>query len=232
MKRVSPRHRFEAVLAAVKASAPPPTGDLELALHGLITRNGAPDPFVEYAYDLYLDVQHRAVLDAFILASADRDTVSRVLGIPVLVLLAYEYLFFDMSTFRNRLEKITYASNYDGDSYAAELLKTGIMVGSDYLIWTYGGKETVDTRAVVRHTMIDAFFRGMSHKGNSLTSAVAKEAQKWWATAIKNAEILEKMDPQASKQAHEELKKLFALEGIDETTPADKAPVPLDQILN
>jgi len=230
MKRVSPRHRFDSVLAAVKTSSPPPPGDLELALHGLIKRNGPPDPWVEYAYDLYLDVQHRSVLDAFILAGAELDVVGKVLGIPTLVLLAYEYLFFDMATFRNRLEKITYASNYDGDAYAAELLKTGIMVGADYLIWTYGGKDTVDTRAVVRHTMIDAFYRGMSHKGNSLTSAVSKESQKWWATAIKNAEILEKMDPQATKQAYEELR--IALEGVDETVPVEKSPVPVDDIMH
>jgi hypothetical protein len=232
MKRPSPRHRFEAVLATVKTSSPPPTGELEQALHAYITRSGTPSATVEYAYDLYLDIQHRPVIDAFILADADRPTVSRVLGIPVSVLMAYEYLFFDMETFRNRLEKISYASNYEGDAYASELLKTGVMVGADYLIWTYGGREAVDTRVVVRHTMIDAFFRGMSHKGNNLTSGVAKEAQKWWATAIRNAEILEKMDPQASKQAHEELKKLFALEGVDETTPVDKAPVPLEDILH
>jgi len=230
MKRVSPRHRFESVLAAVKTSTPPPPGDLEAALHGLIKRNGPPDPWAEYAYDLYLDVQHRSVLDAFILAGAELDVVSKVLGIPVLVLMAYEYLFFDMATFRNRLEKITYASNYDGDAYAAELLKTGIMVGADYLIWTYGGKDTVDTRAVVRHTMIDAFYRGMSHKGNSLTSAVSKESQKWWATAIRNAEILEKMDPQATKQAYEELR--IALEGVDETVSVEKSPVPVDDIMH
>lgn len=203
---------------------------MEAALHSLIKRSGPPDPWVEYAYDLYLDVQHRSVLDAFILSSAPMDVVSKVLGIPVLVLMAYEYLFFDMATFRNRLEKITYASNYDGDAYAAELLKTGIMVGSDYLIWTYGGKDTVDTRAVVRHTMIDAFYRGMSHKGNSLTSAVSKESQKWWATAIKNAEILEKMDPQATKQAYEELR--IALNGVDETLPVEKSPVPVEDILH
>jgi hypothetical protein len=230
MKRVSPRHRFESVLAAVKTSSPPPPGELETALYGLIKRSGSPDPWAEYAYDLYLDVQHRSVLDAFILSGADLDVVGKVLSIPTLVLLAYEHLFFDMKTFRNRLEKITYASNYDGDAYAAELLKTGIMVGADYLIWTYGGKETVDTRAVVRHTMIDAFYRGMSHKGNSLTSAVSKESQKWWATAIKNAEILEKMDPQATKQAYEELR--IALEGVDETTPVDKSPVPVEDILH
>jgi len=230
MKRVSPRHRFEAVLATVKVPASSPEGELEQALYAIITRSGPVNQTVEYAYDLYLNIQHRAIIDAFILADADRPAVSKVLTIPVSVLMAYEYLFFDMATFRNRLEKISYASNYEGDAFAAELLKTGVMVGADYLLWTYGGREAVDTRVVVRHTMIDAFFRGMSHKGNSLTSGVAKEAQKWWATAIRNAEILEKMDPQASKQAYEELR--IALEGVDETTPVEKSPVPLDDILH
>lgn len=230
MKSVSPRHRFEAVLAAVKTASPPPEGEVEKALHAYITRTGTPSSTVEYAYDLFLNKQHRAVLDAFILADADRTVVSKVLSIPPSVLMAYQYLFFDVETFRNRLEKISYASTYDGDAYAAELLRTGVMVGPEYLVWTYGGREAIDTRQVVRHTMIDAYFRGMSHKGNNLTSGIAKEAQKWWATAIRNAEILEKMDPQASKQAYEELR--IALEGVDETTPADKAPVPLEDILH
>jgi hypothetical protein len=229
MRRAEPRHRFDEVLAAVRAKAPPPPGELELLLHGLISGTGVSDTSVSYAYDLYLDLQHRAVLDAFILSDAQRSVVARVLNIPESVLLTYEYFFFDVATFRNRLEKISYASNYAGDAYAAELLKTGVMVGPDYLVWTYGGRENVDTRTIVRHTMIDAFFRGMSHKGNTLTSGVTKEAQKWWATAIKNAEILEKMDPQASKQAYEELR--IALEGVDETLSVDQAPVTLDNIL-
>lgn len=229
MYRASPRHRFEAVLAASRAGLPP-TGELELALYGLMTKTGTPDQWASYAYDLYLDAHHRAVLDAFILSGAEPGTVSKVLDIPPLALLAYQYLFFDVSAFRNRLEKISYASNQTGDAFAGELLKTGVMVGPDYLLWTYGGANAVATRDVVRHTMIDSFFRGMSHKGNSLTSGVAKESQKWWATAIRNAEILEKMDPQASKQAYEELR--IALEGSDETTSVEKSPVPLEDILH
>lgn len=230
MKPVSPRHRFEAVLKAVKTASPAPEGELEQALFTQVSGKGVTNATVEYAYDLYLNTQHRSVIDAFILSDAERPTVATVLAIPLSTLMAYEYLFFDPSSFRNRLEKISYASNYDGDAYAAELLKTGVMVGPQYLLWTYGGREQIDTRDVVRHTMIDSFFRGMSHKGNSLTSGVARESQKWWATAIRNAEILEKMDPQASKQAYEELR--IALEGVDETTPVDKAPVALDAILH
>ncbi len=230
MPRTSPRHRFEAVLETVKASLPVPEGELEAALYGRMKGQFGLNHTVEYAYELYLDTQHRAALDAFLLANADRQTMAQVLSIPISVLMAYEYLFFDPTAFRNRLEKISYASSYSGDIYATELLKTGIMVGAEYLIWTYGGETALATRDVVRHTMIDAFYRGMAHKGNSLTSGVAKEAQRWWATAIRNAEILEKMDPQASKQAYEELR--IALEPTDKTTPAEKSPVPLDEIMH
>lgn len=229
MKHNSPRRRYEEVIDAVDKKVPPP-GGTELALYELVLNSNVTDDSVKYAYELFLNEEHRAVLDAFLLADTASDVVSRVLTIPAEVLRAYSYLFFDASLFRNRLEKISYASDYEGTAYAKELLRTGVMVGSDYLVWTYGGKEEVDARRVVRHTMVDSFFRGMSHKGNSLTSNVTREAQKWWATAIKNAEILERIDPRATKQAYEELR--IALEGVDETTATEKSPVPVEEILH
>jgi len=225
----SPRHRFNAVLVEIRA-ATPPAGGFELELYTAMTNKAAPRTDTTYAYDLFADDDHRPVLDAFLLSGATLDVITAVLFIPIPVLQIYEYLFFDRTSFRNRLEKISYASTYVGSAFAKELLKTGIMVGVDYLIWTYGGKEDVDTRLVVRHTMVDAYYRGMAHKGNSLTSGVSKESQKWWGTAIKNAEILEKMDPRTTKQAIEELR--IALETTDETTPVEQSPVSLEDILH
>jgi len=227
MRPVSPRHRFNAVLAAAQARTPP-SGEWEQTVYAVMIQGVPTNPTVVYAYDLYIDTLHRAILEAFIIANAPRTTIMQVLGIPFEVLEIYEYLFFDVTVFRNRLEKISYAANFTGDPFAAELLRTGVMIGPDYLVWTYGGREPVDTRTIVRYTMTDAFFRGMAHKVNGLTSGVTKEAQKWWATAIKNAEILEKMDPQATKQAYEELR--IALEGVDETTSVEQSPVPLTEI--
>jgi hypothetical protein len=70
----------------------------------------------------------------------------------------------------------------------------------------------------------------MAHKGNALTSNMAKEAQKWWATAIRNAEILERIDPHTERAAAEELR--IALEGRDETLKAEQSPVPVQNILH
>lgn len=225
----SPRHRWEAVRDAFNA-ATPPADDRAAELHAALRHSPTADENVAYALDLFRTESHRSVVDAFLLAGTTPDIISNVLSIPVSVLKEYEYFFFDLSAFRNRLEKISYASEYDGDKLARELVKTGVMVGPNYLIWTYGGTEDVDTRQVVRHTMVDAYFRGMAHKGNSLTSGVTRESQKWWGTAIRNAEILEKMDPRTSKQAHEELR--IALDGVDETTSVENSPVPLEDILH
>lgn len=229
MKRTSPQHRFESVRAAVKKETPP-ENPVEKSLYCVLKGLPDADPDVVYANELFVNEEHRAILDAFFLSGAPLETTSRVLNIPPRVLAAYQFLFFDVDTFRNRLEKISYAAECEASAYAKELLRTGVMVGAEYLIWTYGGRGDIDTRQVVRHTMIDSFFRGMAHKGNSLTSGVTKESQKWWATAIRNAEILERIDPRASKQAYEELR--IALEGADQTLPADKAPVPLEDILH
>lgn len=229
MKRVSPQHRLESVRVAVK-QATPPENPVERSLYCVLMGEAGADPDVVYAYELFNNEEHRAILNAFFLSGAPPDVTSRVLGIPVRVLAAYQFLFFDVDTFRNRLEKISYAAECDASAYAKELLRTGVMVGAEYLIWTYGGRGEVDTRQVVRHTMVDSFFRGMAHKGNSLTSGVTKESQKWWATAIRNAEILERIDPRATKQAYEELR--IALDGADDTVSVEKAPVPLEDILH
>jgi hypothetical protein len=185
-----------------------------------------------YAYELYQNLEHRMVLDAFLLASCPYSLISETLGIGENVLEAYAQLFMDMSVFRNKLEIISYAKDYPGGPYAKEMIRTAVTVGYDYLLWVYGNtdEDTVDSRFIVRKTMIDAFFRGRAHKGNSLTSPMAKEAKAWAAMAVSNAALIEKIDPRTTKAAVNELR--IAIEGKDSTLPPDKAPVPAEEILH
>jgi len=229
MSSPSPRHKFEEVSRAA-ANGYPPSDALENDLYCILRSKTQLTTAAGYAYDIFKHEEHRGVVDAFSLAAVPLSVVSRVLAIPVEVLTAYQYLFFDVTTFRNRLEKISFASSYEGSSYSKELLRTGVMVGGDYLMWMYGGQDEIDTRQVIRHTMTDSYYRGMAHKGNSITSQVTKEAQKWWGTAIKNAEVLERIDPRATRQAYEELR--IALDGVDETTSVEKSPVAIEDILH
>jgi hypothetical protein len=186
---------------------------------------------VAYAADLYENADHRPVVDAFFLARTAMDEISRVLSIPPAVLEVYRYLFMDMSVFRNKLEVISYARDYEGSPYGKELVHTAVSVGPTYLRWAYGdGGGELDTRFVIRKTMIDAYFRGLAHKGNALSSNTAKEALKWWSTAIRNAESLEKIDPHTTKEAVDELR--MALEAKDDTLKPEQAPVPISDILH
>lgn len=183
------------------------------------------------AYDIFQEPEHRAVLEAFLLAEANPALIERVLGITAGVTEAYRLLFFDQTVFRNKLEVLGYVADYDGSTHAREVLRAAVTVGLDYLLWAYGKAEVqIDSRMVIRHTMAEAYYRGLAHRGNSLTSGVTKEAHRWWATAVKNAELLERIDPRAEKQAFEEIR--IQLEKVDDTYKADESPVDVTEILH
>lgn len=226
---ISPTHRYMTVRDLVANQSPPPADMVMASLYMLLT--GAPStPDVSYAWDLFQESDHRAQLDAFLLAKAPLDLVSRVLGIPLPVMEAYSYLFLDMGALRNRLEVLSYAAAYDGPASAKELIKTALTIGLEYLLWTHGVSPELEPRTVVRRTMVDAFYRGMAHKGNSLATNITKEAHRWWSLAIRNAEILEKLDPRATRDAYESLR--IALESRDDTVPAALAPVPVSDMMH
>jgi hypothetical protein len=227
-----PQHRLLAVQDAVTNSILPPPSDLLMqGLYKLLLGKASVSPESEGAYELFLTPRHRTAMDAFFLAKAPIDLIAKVLEMQPSVAAAYGYLFMDTSVFQNRLELISYAMNYDSDEYGKELVRAAVTAGPEYLMWSYGGSVgEVDSHFIVRKTMVDSFFRSMAHKGNALTSGVAKEAQKWMQTAIRNAEILEKLEPRTTQSAFDELR--IALDSRDETVHVDKPPVPLSEILH
>lgn len=188
-------------------------------------------PDVRYAYDLYSDTAQRAVLDAFALAKVTAEATAKIFEIPVSVIETYRYLFMDTGAFRNKLELRVFAQDYDGDAAGRELVRTALQAGPEYLRWAYGdgSVDLVDSRTVVRRAMHDAHFRSLAHKGNALTSGMAKEAHKWMGTATRYAQVLEAMDPQTSQNAIAELR--LVIEGRDNTHSTDAAPVPVTEIL-
>lgn len=200
------------------------------ALADLLHEGACEDQDVAYAYDIRADAYHRSVMDAFLLSGTDPTVVEDLLKIPSHVIDTYHHLFMDTSVFRNRLERISYAAEYEGSEQERETVRVSVMVGPEVLLWMYGGSPELEPRDIVRRTMSDAFFRGLAHKGNSVTSSTAKESLKWWHTSIRNAELLEKIEPSTAKQAHEELR--IAIAGEDNTYSAEDSPVPLDEILH
>jgi hypothetical protein len=225
-----PRHRYLGVVEAVAEAASIPAEPLEAALYVLLSTGACDDTQVSYAYDIFQKPEHRAALDAFLLARIPADQTATTLEIPQAVIEVYRHLFMDVAVFRNRLEIQSYAAAYDGEEYGRELVRAAVMLGLEYLLWAFGKPDAnLDNRSVVRRTMVDAFMRGMAHKGNAITSATAKEAQKWWSTAIRNAQILEEIDPRTARSAYDELK--MALEKKDDTLTVEQSPVPIGEIL-
>lgn len=223
----TPDHRYR----SVRDSTEELTDSRESALAARISGMPCPVAEVAYAVDLYENEEHRPALDAFLLAKASLDVVSQTLDIPVAILETYQHFFMDVSVFRNKLELISYATHYESTPYGKELVRTAVTVGLDYLLWAYGGSAgQLDSRHVIRKTMVDAYFRGMAHKGNALTSNIAKESLKWWLTAIKNAESLEKIDPHTTQDAVDELR--IALSSHDDSLAPDEAPVPISEIMH
>jgi hypothetical protein len=217
-------------VAAIKKGLRPNT-ELDAALYDLMLTGVCEDDSVKDAYDLYRVAEHRTAMDAFSIAGATPEMVKHALAIDPKVTEAYRELFMDCRRFRNKLERISYAKDYPADAYGKEMVRAAVTAGLDYLLWAYGASDSqIDARSVIRQTMAEAYYRGMAHRGQSISSPSAKEAHKWWGTAVKNAELLERVDPRAEKQALEEIR--IALERRDDTIVASDAPVPLNEILH
>ena len=222
----SPGHRFESVKQQINLKRTAPEEPKLRSLYAILTGSRADDLLVEYAYDLYRNTTHRPVVDAFILAKVPSNITADALQVPAEVLDVYAYLFMDTSVFRNVLELRSYAANYND-----ETVKAAVFTGQEFLLWMYNITQPhVDPRYVIRKTMVDAYMRGQAHRGNGITSQVSKAAHNWMNTAIRNAELLEKLDPQTAREAAKELE--LALLTNDETLTSETSPVAVEEILH
>lgn len=228
--RERPDHRYRAALAAIQGAATP-SDPLSAELYRHLDNATGVSEKVMYAYEIYSDEEHRAVVDAFLLAQCSFKEIAETLEIGLEVIETYSALFLDVTVFRNRLERLSFAARYESSQYGKELVETAVKVGPEYLHWAYNkGSLAIDPRTIIARTMTDAYFRGMAHKGNALTTGVAKEANKWWQMAIKNAELSERLNPSTAKQAIDELR--IALAQKDETHKPDQFDVPTSEILH
>ena len=185
---------------------------------------------VRDAYDLHEHMTHRGILDAFLLIKTPLDEIALVFEIRSEVLAIYQHLFMDITAFRNKLELRSYALEYPGTDYTKEIVRTAMIAGTDYLLWTYGGGKGPMPQAVIHQVMTDAYYRGMSHRGNAASSTTAKEALRWWSQAVHNAETLEKFNPSNKESAVTDLS--IALASRDETMHIDDKQIIRENILH
>lgn len=228
---VDPHFRVHAALAVINNNTPSP--DPKITLIANVIEGHQVPPEVQYAWEQYDQEEIRIILDALILGGATLSLISQTTEIPVNVLRTYCDLFFDVSVFRNKLEKYNYVNAIRDYVHPKEarLLETAITGGPEVLLWLLspGRKTMKHTPIDVLETMMtENMYKAIAGRTAPLNSDTAKRALEHSKAAIQAAAQLQKLNPTDDVDALAELK--LALTHQDKTINAltDGAPRPED----
>jgi hypothetical protein len=164
-------------------------------------------------------------MQAFIISGADDAMIQQSIGIPPAVTDAYRHLFCDKSVFRDRLDLLGWAREYEangGSKEGAALLKTATMQGPKALAWIYSqGTVDVDPQDVLQHAMADAYFRGATNRDYKLSSKEANATHALMSSAVKIANALSKTKPQNGNALALKLKYREMTTPVHEAAPVE-----------
>lgn len=161
-----------------------------------------------YAWDKFTDDLSRTILDSFLLANTTFDVIRRTVGTPLEVLQAYASHIFDLTIFRDLLERLSYVRDckeYMPPEQQA-FFEAAMNKGTEYIVWLINGTHDKVPRDALENTMIESHFVGLAHRGVSITSEQARQARAWLETSMKAAANLQRLDPRDDQDALAELK--------------------------
>lgn len=215
MRTRNPDRRYR----AVKAAAGPLDHEFEVGLWHVLRGNPDGHENVAYAYELFT-TRAKDIVQAWIVARAEDQEISKWTTIPVPVLKVYRHLFFDIHAFRDELDIICWIQEYEfiGTPDAVQMLQMAITNGPEVMAWMYGrGRATMDPQRVQEQLMTDAYHRGRSHRGLPISSKEAQAAHAFMGTAIKVAQVLGKT------HAPDVTQLLIKLQHRDRSIPIEEA---------
>lgn len=226
-----PHHRLIAAqksLAKGEKPRDPKVADIILAF----TKNKNAKPELVYAVAKFLEPYQRAVMDALCLGRATLEEIHEATEIPLNAVAAYQDYIFDQSVFNDGLDRVTWVRSLQQHVAPDELqlMQAAITVGAKYLVWLLTGRGKFTPSEVLRHSMNDAMFRGLAHRGAPVNSDVAKEAHQWIRTAERLAKTLHSIDPQDTEEAEKQLR--IALTYDDTTVNEETSGIMPDQIFH
>jgi len=170
-----------------------------------------------YAWDKFKQNRTRMIINAYLLADANLDVIRQATHIPMRVLQVYTEYIFDMTVFRDETDRVDYVekmamhlSTEEHQFYTAALT-----AGDEYLSWLLRKGPEKAPKEVLKHFMMDSYFRSLEHRNAPLTSDIAHAALSWMKQGAGIAARLHQLDPQDDKEAMEELR--LAL-GFEDTT--------------
>lgn len=218
MPRRSPDHRAITVSKAREQ----PEHALEKALWRLRRGLDSDDTIVR-AVELS-ESRARDCLHGWLLATPKDDEISRRTRVPIDVILAYRYLFFDISVFRDHLDLVDWARTAgeapNATPESTQYVRWAIMYGVEAVAYMSGLPVNLDPGMVQSQAMADGHFRALMGREAVLDSATAREALKHQQMAVAQAAILAKRSPGtdtvAIKLKHREM--TSSIEFVDKTT--------------
>lgn len=214
-RRNNPDHRFR----EVKRATAVPENSYEASLFRLRAGTATQqDDDVAYAYEIYSKELERESLQAWIVAEAMNDDITKALGVPAEVIRAYRHLFFDLEAFRDQLDLMSWIAEREEAEDTSErgiaLLRTAYDEGLDKIKWLFGrGKVTIDPLRVQEQLMADAYHRSRAHRGAKISSKEAAACNSYAATAQKIAMNLGEKTPGDGNQL------MIKLKFNEQTTP-------------
>lgn len=228
---MNPHHHLttaqEAISDGKKKHADP---KIDLLMRGL--RGEKVPEELAYALDKFRMSYQRTVLNALFIGGATTEQIHQATEIPFKAIAAYGEYIFDITVFRDLLERRSWVVSMQGHLTVEEgkILMAALTTGVRYLIWMLSGRGSYTPAEVLRQTMNDAQFRSLAHRSATINSDVSKEAHQWARTAERLARSVNAVDPQDNEEARKQL--FIALNHEDDTVDEESSGIPKADILH
>jgi len=225
MVNKAPNHRFLKVQKVVETKQRCPSGIHEKALHALLKGKHA-NADVSRAHDINSHEFKREEMESCLLAELTPSEIETILGVAVSVTEVYMHLFFDVTVFEDKLDRIDYAYSYS-DEYGRELKTLAVDLGKEsMMIRASRGSYSVDPKEAQNNIRSTAYIMAQIAKMNAVTSEQSRAALRWAQLCLRAAG-----EPVEEKTGVvEEI--CLAVEKRDETTNEKKSGISPLKILH
>lgn len=169
------------------------------------------------AYRFYKLQPQRFYVETYLLAGGDEEWLLSAVGIEAGVLEVYKKAFFDLSVFKNGIDKLEYISKINDNK--EKKIKGDWSKGCEYIKWQMGFKVGIDTKSVMSSLLVDVYYKHKNAKDS-------KESAKWCDVAAKIGKNL--MDDKDTDDLRGKLEQILTLDTKKHTykiLPGSDSPV-------
>ena len=202
MRTPNPRHRYDAFSTKCRIPETDYERSLYVALHGADALNKISplrpwsdnhqiDSAIHYPLLVFRTESIRSILEAFLISSKNDFAIAEALNMPCEEVSLYRAIFFDTSVFRTELELIVFMKEIPEEHPYKAYYRIAYHQGLGALQWQFcRNKGEVPAEDVVKTVMTDAYFRSLEHRGQLMTSKLAREAAKYAKISLECARAL------------------------------------------